>query len=407
MGRGPVGARDHHRGRPGDAGRRRAAGRGAAPGWPAAAVVGVGPTGHPATGRRGRAVVGRDARSRPVRWPPAGLTATVRAAAGVPVAAVLLARDAAGRHPAQLQDRPRGGGAGGPGACCPVSGVAGGEGAGHRGQRACWARRTARALAARGDQVTVLQRRPAGLGLPEVLADIADAAAVRRGRRPGRTRWSTSPPRSTSPDRGRSTERANIVGTAAVVDACRAAGVARLVHVSSPSVAHAGDSLVGAAAGPADPAGARGAVRAEQGRGRAAGAGGRRGRAGRGRHPAASGLGTGRPPADRTGRGSRPGRPAVLVGSGAALIDTTYVDNAVDALVCGPGPVRRRPRPGAGGEQRRAPADRRADRGDLRRRRGRRARARVPAGLAYAAGAVVEGIWAVRALTPAAGATRR
>ena len=31
----------------------------------------------------------------------------------------------------------------------------------------------ARALAARGDQVTVLQRRPAGLGLPEVLADVA------------------------------------------------------------------------------------------------------------------------------------------------------------------------------------------------------------------------------------------
>ena len=29
---------------------------------------------------------------------------------------------------------------------------------------------TARALADRGDQVTVLQRRPAGLGLPEVLA---------------------------------------------------------------------------------------------------------------------------------------------------------------------------------------------------------------------------------------------
>ena len=40
--------------------------------------------------------------------------------------------------------------------------------------------------------------------------------------------------------------------------ACRAAGVARLVHVSSPSVAHAGASLVGAGAGPADPARARG-----------------------------------------------------------------------------------------------------------------------------------------------------
>src|SRR5215210_5077246 len=33
---------------------------------------------------------------------------------------------------------------------------------------------TARALAARGDRVTVLQRRASGLGLPEVLADVAD-----------------------------------------------------------------------------------------------------------------------------------------------------------------------------------------------------------------------------------------
>ena len=38
---------------------------------------------------------------------------------------------------------------------------------------------TARALADRGHLVTVLQRRPAGLGLPEVLADVADADAVR------------------------------------------------------------------------------------------------------------------------------------------------------------------------------------------------------------------------------------
>jgi NAD(P)-dependent dehydrogenase (short-subunit alcohol dehydrogenase family) len=40
-------------------------------------------------------------------------------------------------------------------------------------------RGVALALAGRGDGVTVLQRRPAGLGLPEVLADVADADAVR------------------------------------------------------------------------------------------------------------------------------------------------------------------------------------------------------------------------------------
>ena len=40
-------------------------------------------------------------------------------------------------------------------------------------------REVARALARRGDRVTVLQRRPAGLGLSEVLTDISNAEAVR------------------------------------------------------------------------------------------------------------------------------------------------------------------------------------------------------------------------------------
>ena len=92
---------------------------------------------------------------------------------------------------------------------------------------------------------------------------------------------------------GRRTPRANIAGTRSVVAACRAAGVDRLVHVSSPSVAHAGDSLVGAGAAPADPARARGAYArskavAEQIALAANGAG-----PGGDRDPAAPGLGTG------------------------------------------------------------------------------------------------------------------
>ena len=39
-------------------------------------------------------------------------------------------------------------------------------------------RATAEALAERGDEVTVLQRRPAGLACREVLGDVADPAAV-------------------------------------------------------------------------------------------------------------------------------------------------------------------------------------------------------------------------------------
>ena len=110
----------------------------------------------------------------------------------------------------------------------------------------------------------------------------------------------------------------------------------RLVQVSSPSVAHAGSSLVGAPAGPADPATARGpyartkaqseleALAADQ----------------TGEVPLA--VVAVRPhivwgPGDtqlveRVVDRGRAGR-LPLLGTGAALVDTTYVDNAVDALV--------------------------------------------------------------------------
>ncbi|MET4639780.1 NAD-dependent epimerase/dehydratase family protein [Mycetocola sp. 2940] len=53
-------------------------------------------------------------------------------------------------------------------------------------------------------------------------------------------------------------DRVNVDGTRNLVDAARSAGVARFVYVSSPSVAHAGTSIVGDDALPADPAHARG-----------------------------------------------------------------------------------------------------------------------------------------------------
>ena len=51
----------------------------------------------------------------------------------------------------------------------------------------------------------------------------------------------------------------NVGGTSNVLDACVRHDVPRLVYVSTPSVAHAGRSLVAADAGHADPATARGA----------------------------------------------------------------------------------------------------------------------------------------------------
>lgn len=190
------------------------------------------------------------------------------------------------------------------------------------------------ALAARGDEVTVLQRRPCGLPHREILADVADARAlapavegqdgvVHLAAKVGVVGpWSQY-------------AAVNIAGTDAVLAACRAAGVPRLVHVSSPSVAHAGTSLVGVPATPADPQGARGhyarskAV-AEQ---RALAAD---------HEPGGPAVVAVRPhlvwgPGDtqlvgRIVARARSGR-LVIVGSGAALIDTTYVTNAADALI--------------------------------------------------------------------------
>ncbi|MFP5487332.1 MAG: NAD-dependent epimerase/dehydratase family protein, partial [Acidimicrobiia bacterium] len=128
-------------------------------------------------------------------------------------------------------------------------------------------------------------------------------------------------------------ESVNVDGTLTVLAAARRAGVGRFVHVSSPSVAHAGHPLVGAGADRADPTGTRGHYATSKALAELAA------------------LDASSPdlpvvairphlvwgPGDtqligRVVERARQGRLA-LVGSGAALIDTTYVDNAADALV--------------------------------------------------------------------------
>ena len=188
------------------------------------------------------------------------------------------------------------------------------------------------ALAARGDDVTVLQRRPAGLGLPEVLADVADPDAVRAAVA-GHEAVVHLAAKVNVTGAWSEYERANVAGTRSVVDACRSQGVPRLVYVSSPSVAHAGTSLVGVGAAPADPGGARGPYARSKALGEQLAL-------------AADGVDLAvlaiRPhlvwgPGDTqlvariVERARRGGLP--LVGSGAALVDSTYVGNAVDALV--------------------------------------------------------------------------
>ena len=193
-------------------------------------------------------------------------------------------------------------------------------------------RGVAQALLDRGDTVTVLQRRPSGLGCREVLGDVADEAAVARALA-GQEAVVHGAAKVDVVGPWAEYERANVVGTRVVVAACLAAGARRLVHVSSPAVAHAGAALVGAAAGAADPHAAQGfyarskalaeldALAADD---------------------AALAVLAIRPhlvwgPGDtqlveRIVARGRAGR-LPLVGTGAALIDTTYVDNAVDAIV--------------------------------------------------------------------------
>lgn len=127
-------------------------------------------------------------------------------------------------------------------------------------------------------------------------------------------------------------ERVNIVGTERVIAAAQLAGVRRLVMVSSPSVAHSGRPLIGAPAQPADPESARG----NYARSKAAAE-----RMALAADQADFSVVAVRPhlvwgPGDdqltaRIIARAQAGR-LVLIGSGAALIDTTYIDNAGTAI---------------------------------------------------------------------------
>ncbi|MEP7088683.1 MAG: NAD-dependent epimerase/dehydratase family protein [Nocardioidaceae bacterium] len=193
-------------------------------------------------------------------------------------------------------------------------------------------RRTAETLEARGDDVTVLQRRPSGLPFREVLGDVADPGVVAGAVR-GQDAVLHLAAKVDVVGRWEDYVHANIEGTRAVVAACRSAGVGRLVQVSSPSVAHAGEPLVGVGAAPADPVAARGHYA------RSKAVSETEALAADGPDLAVLAI---RPhlvwgPGDtqlvaRIVARARAGRLPVL-GSGAALIDTTYVDNAADALV--------------------------------------------------------------------------
>ncbi|MGA2836359.1 MAG: NAD-dependent epimerase/dehydratase family protein [Acidimicrobiales bacterium] len=190
-------------------------------------------------------------------------------------------------------------------------------------------RAVAPTLLARGDLVTCFQRSPSGVGTTDVLGDVSDPAAVLAAAaghdavihlaalvapRPG---W----------DRA---YRVNVVGSRNVVSAAARCG--RLVHVSSPSVAFDGGPAVGAGAEPATYRGRDAYTRSKAVAERYVL-----------EHTTVPTVVV-RPhlvwgPGDtqligRIVERARQGR-LVLPDHGRPLVDTTYVDDAADAIVAG------------------------------------------------------------------------
>lgn len=182
--------------------------------------------------------------------------------------------------------------------------------------------------------VTSFQRTSAGHAPPvrEVLGDVTDPEAVRRVMA-GQDAVVHLAARVSMVGPYEDFRRVNVDGTRLVLDAARAAGVGRFVHVSSPSVAHAGEPLIGVGATAADPSHARGNYARSKAEAELLAL-----------SCSAPGFSVTavRPhlvwgPGDtqligRIAERARAGR-LVLVDDGAALIDTTYVTNAADAIV--------------------------------------------------------------------------
>jgi 2-alkyl-3-oxoalkanoate reductase len=260
------------------------------------------------------------------------------------------------------------------------------------------ARRTAESLIGRGDEVVLLQRHRALVDTAQVLGDVRDAnlvldaatgcdAIIHAAAKVGVVgAWEEY-------------RSINVDGTANVIAAARQIGVSRVVHVSTPSVAHSGHSLVGAMAEPP----VTGRTNAHYAESKAIAE-----RLALGAASDAMPIVAIRPhlvwgPGDTQLVGrivdrARAGRLAI-VGSGAALIDTTYVDNAASALVAALDAVV----PGAGcigrayvianGEPR--PIHELID-GILRAARVDVTPRHVPLPLARGIGSIVERVWSLR-----------
>lgn len=248
-----------------------------------------------------------------------------------------------------------------------------------------------------GHDVRTFQRRPSGVdGVEDHRGSLTDRDDVERAVRGVDAVVHLAAKVSLAGDPA-DFRRVNVDGTRTLLDAARRHGVADVVHVSSPSVAHTGASIVGEDAPPADPVHASGEYARTKAEAEL-------------RVLAADGdlrVVAIRPhvvwgPGDeqlvaRVAERARAGR-LPLLGHGAALIDTTYVDNAASSLVAAlhrlgdaDGVVRGRAYVVTNGEPRTVAE---LVRGICTAVGAPQPTLRVPAALARGAGAAVEAAWA-------------
>lgn len=201
-------------------------------------------------------------------------------------------------------------------------------------------------LLARGDQVSVLQRRPSALvGVEEWCCDLSATPASVSGngvQSTGETLLAAMRDKDAVvhlaakvgvSGRWEDYRAINVEGTRRVIEAAVDCQVPRFVHVSSPSVAHAGKSIVGGAAGAADPDHVRGHYARSKALGEqiALSANGDIMQVASLRPHLVWGPGDTQL-VQRIVDKARSGR-LLLVGNGQAFIDTTYISNAADAIV--------------------------------------------------------------------------
>ncbi|KAD4007171.1 NAD-dependent epimerase/dehydratase family protein [Arthrobacter yangruifuii] len=189
-------------------------------------------------------------------------------------------------------------------------------------------------LEAKGHKVRTFQRRPGIPGRDSVAGSVADPAAAARAV-DGMDAVIHLAAKVSFTGEWHEFEETNILGTQVLLRAARAAGVRDVVFVSSPSVAHFGEPIAGSGAGTADPARARGFYAASKAEAELLALG---------QNSPDFRVAAIRPhivwgPGDtqlveRVIDRARSGR-LPLLDAGAALIDTTYIDNAAAAIVRG------------------------------------------------------------------------